>query len=112
MTAITLELRPIINITDNQFYQLCQANTDIKLERNSRGELIIMPPTGGNTGRRNFSITYQLGAWVEQNPELGVGFDSSTEFNLPNGGDRSPDATWVQMKRWETLTDAVCAWDG
>jgi len=46
MTAITLELRPVINLTDEQFYQLCHNNPDIKLERNPKGELIVMPPTG------------------------------------------------------------------
>ena len=105
MITITLDLHSIVDLTDKQFYQLCQANPDIKLERNAEGKIIVMPPTGGNTGKRNFSIIYQLGAWVEKNSELGVGFDSSTEFNLPNGGDRSPDAAWVQMERWEALTD-------
>ena len=105
MTAITLDLRPLVDLTDEQFYQLCQHNPDIKLERNAKGELIVMPPTGGNTGRRNSKITYQLEAWVEKNPELGVAFDSSTEFNLPSGGDRSPDAAWVKIERWEALTD-------
>jgi Uma2 family endonuclease len=105
MTAITLDLRPLIDLSDEQFYQLCQANPDIRLERTANGELIVMPPTGGNTGKRNFSLIYQLGAWVEKNSELGVGFDSSTEFNLPSGGDRSPDAAWVKMERWQSLTD-------
>jgi Uma2 family endonuclease len=63
-----------------------------------------MPPTGGVSGRRNFSLTTQLGIWVERHPELGVGFDSSTCFKLPNGADRSPDVAWVQMDRWNALT--------
>ena len=105
MTAITLDLRPLIDLTPLQFYQLCRNNPDIKLERNAKGHLIVISPTGGNTGRRNSKITYQLEAWVEENPALGIAFDSSTEFNLPNGGDRSPDAAWVKMERWEALTE-------
>ena len=104
MNAITLELQPIINLTDEQYYQLCRNNPDIKLERNAKGQLIVMPPTGGNTGRRNLKISGQLAVWEEQNPDLGVAFDSSTEFKLPRGGDRSPDAAWVKMERWEVLT--------
>jgi Uma2 family endonuclease len=105
MTAIILDLHSIINLTDEQFYQLCQANSDIKIERNAQGKLIVMPPTGGETGKRNFSLLGQLWLWVEQNPKLGVGFDSSTEFNLPNGGERSPDAAWVKMERWNALSE-------
>lgn len=56
------------------------------------------------SGKRNFSLLGQLWFWVQQNSELGVGFDSSTEFNLPNGGDRSPDVSWVKLDRWNALT--------
>lgn len=104
MTAITLDLHSIVELTDEQFYKLCQANPDVKLETNAKGKLIIMPPTGGNTGRRNIKISTQLENWSSQN-NLGVAFDSSTEFKLPKGGNRSPDAAWVQMERWEALTE-------
>lgn len=104
MSTITLDLLSFLDLNDEQFYQLCQENPDIKIERDTKGNLIIMPPTGGETGNRNFSVLGQLWAWVEANPELGLGFDSSTEFNLPNGGDRSPDAAWVSLERWLSLT--------
>ena len=103
MTAITLELRPLIYLTEEQFYQLCQNNPDIRLERNAKGELIIMPPTGWGTGKRNFSLLGQLWVWVENNSGLGVGFDSSTGFKLPNGADRSFDAAWVRQERLDAL---------
>ncbi len=103
MTAITLNLDPIINLTSEQFYQLCQANPDLKLERNTTGELIVMPPTGGETGKRNSKINLQLGIWNEST-QLGEVFDSSTGFTLPNKADRSPDAAWVEKSRWEALT--------
>ena len=62
-----------------------------------------MPPTGGETGKRNFEIVVQLGIWNKKH-NLGVGFDSSTGFKLPNGANRSPDAAWVLQERWEALS--------
>jgi len=103
MTAITLNLNPIIHFTDEQFYQLCQANRDVRFERTAKGELIVMPPTGGETGKRNFKLSQQLANWADADG-TGVGFDSSTGFKLPDGADRSPDAAWVRLERWEALT--------
>ncbi|MDX2216729.1 MAG: Uma2 family endonuclease [Oculatellaceae cyanobacterium bins.114] len=103
MSALTLNLYPVLKLTDEQFYQLCQTNRDLRLERTSSGELIIMPPTGGSTGNRNIKITAQLENWSSQT-DLGLAFDSSTGFRLPNGADRSPDAAWVQRERWDALT--------
>ena len=92
-----------INLTDEQFFQLCQHNRDYQFERTASGELIIMPPTGSETSRRNMDLSYQLRAWSRQN-NLGVAFDSSGGFRLPNGADRSPDASWVKKDRWDALT--------
>ncbi|PZD73587.1 hypothetical protein C1752_02045 [Acaryochloris thomasi RCC1774] len=102
MTALTLTLDPILDLSDEQFYQLCQVNQDIRFERTAQGALIIMPPTGWGTGKRNFSLSGQLWKWAEKNG-LGIGFDSSTGFKLPNGADRSPDAAWVKQERVEAL---------
>ncbi|NEO47374.1 MAG: Uma2 family endonuclease, partial [Moorea sp. SIO4A3] len=66
MTTLTLDLQSI-NLTDEQFFQLCQDNHDLKFERNANGDLIIMSPTGGSTGNRNLEIGYQLQAWSRQN---------------------------------------------
>ena len=103
MTAITLNIDAIIHLTDEQLYQLCQTNRDVKFERTAAGELIVMPPTGGETGDRNAEITFQLRAWNKRT-ELGKTFDSSTGFKLPNGANRSPDAAWIRLERWEGLT--------
>ncbi len=92
-----------LKLTDDQFFQLCQDNRDLRFERNSNGDIVIMPPTGGETGNRNSAITYQLYAWNLQN-KLGVTFDSSTGFKLPNGADRSPDASWIPLKKCNNLT--------
>ncbi|NJM67097.1 MAG: Uma2 family endonuclease [Acaryochloris sp. RU_4_1] len=103
MTILTLTLDPVIHLSDEQFYQLCQVNRDIKFERTATGELIIMPPTGGETGKRNLGLSGQLWLWNQQTQQ-GEGFDSSTCFKLPNGADRSPDAAWVKLERWQVLT--------
>ncbi|HLO50970.1 MAG TPA: Uma2 family endonuclease [Kamptonema sp.] len=97
----TLELK--IDLTDEQFLQLCQNNRELKFERTQSGELIIMPPTGGTTGKRNSDLNFQIKAWNRQH-NLGEVFDSSTGFKLPNGADRSPDVSWVRMERWSALT--------
>jgi Uma2 family endonuclease len=103
MNTYTLNLDAAIELTDEQFYSLCRNNPDLKFERNAQGELIIMPPTGGETGRRNLKISQKLGIWTDQDG-TGVAFDSSTCFKLPNGAQRSPDASWVQQQRWDALT--------
>jgi Uma2 family endonuclease len=103
MTALTLNLNSVIKLTREQFYQLCEENPDLKLERNAQGELIIMPPTGGETGKSNSTINAQIWFWNDQN-QLGEVFDSSTGFTLPSGADRSPDVYWVEKYRWDALT--------
>ncbi|WP_414620268.1 Uma2 family endonuclease [Calothrix sp. CCY 0018] len=97
----TLQLT--IDLTDEQFWQLCQKNQEWKFERTASGELLIMSPTGGETGNRNIEIAYQLQGWSRKN-NLGKAFDSSTGFKLPNGADRSPDASWITIEKWESLT--------
>jgi Uma2 family endonuclease len=103
MTTLTLNLNPIVKLTDEQFFQLCQENENIRLERTAKGELIIMSPAGGETSNSNAGLTAQLWIWNEQN-RLGKVFDSSGGFKLPNGADRSPDASWVTLERWNSLT--------
>ena len=105
MSLLTLPpvLQLNIELTDEQFFQLCQDNRDYRFERTANGDVIIMPPTGSETGRRNVKITTQLELWSSQN-NLGVVFDSSSGFKLPNGAERSPDASWVTRQRWEALT--------
>lgn len=103
MSAFTISLEPVIHITDEQFYQLCRANPDVKFERNAAGDLIIMAPTGGETGSYNSEINADFVIWNRQT-KLGKVFDSSTCFKLPKGGDRSPDVAWVALERWNSLS--------
>ncbi|MGD1930898.1 MAG: Uma2 family endonuclease [Leptolyngbyaceae cyanobacterium] len=92
-----------VNLTDEQFYQLCQANPDMPLERSAAGALIIMSPVGGESGEREAGLISLLWLWNHQT-RLGKVFSSSTLFKLPQGGDRSPDAAWVELSRWNALT--------
>ena len=102
MSPLTVKLEPL-TLSDEQFYQLCQNNRNLRFERNRQGDLMIMPPTGGETGNRNAKIIVKLGIWTEQNG-TGIFFDSSTGFKLPNGSDKSPDAAWIPLEKWNGLT--------
>ena len=101
--VVTLDLHPSLELTDEQFEKICQANRDLKLERTAKGDLVIMALTGGDTGRRNIKLSARLENWSDES-NLGVAFDSSTGFRLPNGAIRSPDAAWVRLDRWQALT--------
>lgn len=104
--TLSLELPSEIalHINPEQFEALAAANRDLRLEKTAAGELIANPPTGGESGQRNFRLTGQLARWCEDHENLGEGFDSSTGFRLPNGANRSPDTSWVRRESWESLT--------
>ena len=103
MTSFTIDLNSVIELTDDQFFELCQKNKELTFERTHRGDLIIMTPTGGETSNSNAGLTAQLWVWNSQS-NLGIAFDSSGGFKLPNGANRSPDASWVKRERWKALT--------
>jgi Uma2 family endonuclease len=103
MTAITLNLEPITHLTHEQFYELCMVNKDVAMERSATGELIIVSPIGGLSGQKEADYITDLVLWNRQTG-LGKVFSSSTIFSLPGGGDRSPDAAWVKLERWDSLT--------
>ncbi len=102
MNALTVSLKSVIDMTDDQFFQLCQNNRELRFERTANGELIIMPPAGGETSNRNGRVNQQLFNWSDADG-TGIAFDSSGGFKLPNGADRSPDASWVTLERWNAL---------
>lgn len=99
-----LHFGPVLRkLSDDDFFEFCQANQDWRIERTSDGDIIIMPPTGGETGGRNFDLSVAFGIWAKADG-TGKGFDSSTVFSLPNGANRSPDLAWVKLLRWNALT--------
>ncbi|MEH1806954.1 Uma2 family endonuclease [Nostoc sp.] len=102
-TTFSSTLKLKIDLTDEQFFQMCQKNSNYRFERTVSGAILIMPPTGSDTGRRNVKITTQLDIWNSET-NLGEVFDSSTGFTLPNSAERSPDASWVKIERWNALT--------
>lgn len=99
----------IQNLTDDmseeEFFAFCQANRELRIEKDQNGNVIIMPPTGSETGRFNTELITELNLWNRQTG-LGLVFDSSTGFKLPNGAVRSPDASWIRKERWDTLAPA------
>jgi Uma2 family endonuclease len=99
---IVLQFAPTIDLSDEMFFQFCQVNRELRLERSVNGDLVIMSPTGSETGGRNFDLTVQFGTWVRRDG-TGQGFDSSTGFRLPNGAVRSPDVSWIRRDRWDAI---------
>jgi Uma2 family endonuclease len=104
METISLKIPQNLQFTDDEFYDFCQANPELKLERTSTGKILIMALTGGQTGIKNTEIIAELTLWNRKD-RLGVLFDSSTGFRLPNGAVRSPDAAWIRNERWLSLSD-------
>ena len=103
MEAITIPKG--FRVTPEQFDQLAQAEQLARMELTKDGELIVMSPTGGTAGRKNRRLTQQIGIWTDRDG-TGEAFDSSTTFVLPNGARRSPDVSWIQLERWNQLTQA------
>lgn len=99
----TITIPQTFKVTHEQFQQIAAVNRDLRLERTATGELIVIPPTGSETGKHNLDISGKFWLWNRQT-KLGLVFDSSTGFHLPNGSDCSPDASWVKLERWQALT--------
>jgi Uma2 family endonuclease len=100
---MVIQLRPIVNLSNDGLFDLCRKNRDLRIERNAGGELIIMPPAGGETGDRESEIIMQLRLWAKRDG-TGKTFSSSTGFTLLNGAMRSPDSAWVPLSKWNKLT--------
>lgn len=100
---MVVRMHPVVNLTDDQFFEFCQINRDLRIERTATGELLIMSPTGSETGGSNFRLNQQLANWADVDG-TGMGFDSSTGFTLPNGATVSPDMSWVKLEQWNALS--------
>jgi Uma2 family endonuclease len=102
--GLVVDFSPLATkVSDEEFAELCRLNPELQIERTSEGELVIVAPTGGKTGRRNFKLIAAFALWAE-NDGTGQSFDSSTLFSLPNGARRSPDLSWIRNARWDALT--------
>jgi Uma2 family endonuclease len=91
-----------LRMSDDDFFDFCAANRDLRIERTAEGDILIMPPAGGETGDANAEITTQLRIWAKRD-RTGRTFDSDTGFTLPNGAMRAPDASWILKARWNSL---------
>lgn len=100
---VIIHLRPVVELTDDQFFEFCQLNRELRIERTAHGELSIMPLTGWETSEHNSEIGMQLRLWAKRDG-TGVSSDSSGGFKLPNGATRSPDAAWITHARLATLS--------
>ncbi|MEG5174025.1 Uma2 family endonuclease [Microcoleus sp. B3-D7] len=102
-STIVLRIPPKLQMTDDEFFEFCQINSELRIERNKSGELLIMPPTGSETGNRQGNIFGPLWVWAEQNG-TGLAFTSSTGFTLSTCAEKSPDAAWIKLERWNALS--------
>jgi Uma2 family endonuclease len=98
-------IKTVDGITEEMFFDLCQANSELRMERDQYGNIIVMSPTGADTGNFNFEFYIEIGLWNRKR-KLGYAFDSSTGYTLPNGAVRSPDFSWITKERWESIPQA------
>ena len=101
--GLLIRLQPALCPTEDQFYEFCRINADLRIERNVDGGVAVMEPAGWETADRNAEVTYQLKGWATANGK-GRAVDSSAGYLLPNGAIRSPDASWVSNERLATVT--------
>ncbi|MEO0014339.1 MAG: hypothetical protein RLZZ535_2728 [Cyanobacteriota bacterium] len=100
---LVLQISPVWEMSADSFFDFCQLNSHLSIERTATGKLIIMSPAGSETGNRNFKLIQQLANWTDRDGS-GIGFDSSAGFTLPNGSTRSPDASWIKLTKWNSLS--------
>jgi Uma2 family endonuclease len=100
---LVLQMPPVLEMSADGFFDFCQLNSHLRIERNTTGKLIIMSPAGSETGNRNAKLMQQLANWTDRDGS-GIEFDSSAGFILPSGATRSSDASWIQLTRWNSLT--------
>jgi Uma2 family endonuclease len=100
---LTLQMGSTLRLTDEELFELCARNPELRIERTAEGDLIVMTPAGGASGYRNAEIVGALRNWAIRDGS-GLVFDASTGFLLPNGAMRAPDAAWVLRSRLELLS--------
>ena len=103
LEPFVIKFKPLAYMDDERFARFCALNDDLRIERTAEGEVILMPPTHGDTGHRNADLNADLTIWARGNGS-GRYYDSSTGFKLSNGALRSPDASWISNSRLEVLT--------
>ncbi|MCU0391399.1 MAG: Uma2 family endonuclease [Thermoflexibacter sp.] len=102
---ILIETRSFERFTDDELYAFCMANKGLRIERNKKGQLEIMPPTGLETSFRNTELNTELNIWNRKN-RLGLVSESNGGYTLPNGAMRTPDVAWISTERWANVPPA------
>jgi Uma2 family endonuclease len=100
---LVLQMSPVWEMSADSFFDFCQLNSHLRIERTATGKLVIMASAGSETGNRNAKLIQQLSNWTDRDGS-GIEFDSSAGFILPNGATRSPDASWISLTRWNSLS--------
>ena len=103
LSSLVLKMPSTVRMTDEQFFDFCQINRDLRIERTKTGDVIIMPPTGSETGNRNGDLFGQLWVWAKKD-KTGITFDSNTGFTFSSGQTLSPDVSWIKLERWNVLS--------
>ncbi len=101
--GFVLRTRPAFDLDEDEFFQFCQLNGDLRLERTAEGAIIVMPPTGTESGSRNVELAADFVFWIRKTGD-GKVTDSSGGYRLPNGAVRAPDVAWVSHERLAKLT--------
>ncbi|HLE83941.1 MAG TPA: Uma2 family endonuclease [Thermoanaerobaculia bacterium] len=97
-----VELGSALRLSDDELFELCGRNPELRIERTPEGDLIVMTPAGGESSHRNARLVTAIMGWADRDG-TGVAFDATAGFLLPNGAMRSPDAAWVERSRWRAL---------
>ena len=98
-----VQLPKTLRLSHTQFNEMAMANPNLRIEQTAEGIIVVMSPTGSESGNRNAELTVEFGIW-NRRTKLGKVFDSSTGFRLPNGAMRSPDVAWIPNDRWSALS--------
>jgi Uma2 family endonuclease len=104
MESFILQIPEQDRFTDDELLRFCEANKELRIERDEFGQIIIMSPVGSFFSNQNFKLIGTFWHWVETRPDLGYGFDSSAGFTLPDNSMRSPDLSWVRKAKWDSIS--------
>jgi Uma2 family endonuclease len=104
LDRIELHTRPVLDMDEKQFFDFCQINDELRIERSADGDIIIMTPECGSSGYGNTELNFYFRIWAKADG-TGKVFGPSTGFILPNKAMRSPDVAWVLNSRLDKLSD-------
>ncbi len=99
---LELEHPALDNMSDDEFFSFCVQNKNIRIERDENKQILIMAPAGNDSSAKNSKLNLELGLWNKK-AKLGILFDSSAGFYLPDTSMRNPDAAWISDERWNQI---------